>query len=81
MEEEFSSYIILKFVAFLQSKKCIEFIIPLNEYATGSILVDCVTAAILLSKEIAPLLGVIIIVNCRVEVWEIEGKYAAIAHI
>lgn len=60
-----------------------EFIIPLSGYATGSILVDCVTATILLSEEIAPLLGVILIVNiaCRVEVWEVEGKYVAIAHV
>lgn len=61
--EEFSSYIISKFVAFLQSKKRNELIIPLNGYAKGGILVDRVTAAMLLSKEITPLLSVIIIVN------------------
>lgn len=63
MEEEFSSYISSKFFALLQSKKRNELIIPLNGYAKGGILVDCVTAVMLLSKEITPLLSVIIIVN------------------
>lgn len=46
-------------------------------------MVDFVTVAILLSKEITPLLRIIITVNitCLLEVWDSEGKYVAIAQI
>lgn len=57
--------------------------ILLNGYVTGNILVDFITVAILLSKEIAALLSVIIIVSiaCLLEVWVTKGKYAVIAQI
>lgn len=46
-------------------------------------MVDFVTVAILLSKEITPLLRIIIIVSiaCLKEVWETDGKFIAIAQI
>lgn len=46
-------------------------------------MVDFVTVAILLSKEITPLLRIIITVNIMylLGVWEYEGKYVAIAQI
>lgn len=46
-------------------------------------MVDFVTVAILLSKEITPLLRIIITVNIMslLEVWDSEGIYVAIAQI
>lgn len=46
-------------------------------------MVDFVTVAILLSKEITPLLRIIIIVSiaCLKEVWETDGKFVVIAQV
>lgn len=72
-----------KFVALLQCKKLNELIILVNGCAIGVILIDFVSIAILFSSEITPLLSIIVIINIayQLEVWEIEGKYAAVAHI
>lgn len=59
--------------------KSSELIILPNGCATGDILVDFVSAVILLSKENTLLLSVIIIVY--IACWITEGKYAAIVQI